>query len=114
MRKTMLTLFGTVACIVALAIPAMAADQKSAVPSVWPAETLSGTVWTVDMARHVLTIKDPSGVPFDIVVPPSASIESGQKEIKFGDLLSAQKVSVKFVPEGRGDVAEAINVKSSS
>jgi hypothetical protein len=48
------------------------------------------------------------------VVNRSTRIKSGGHEIKFGDLLSAEKISVEFVPERRGDIAESIQVKSSS
>ena len=115
MRNRMLISLGAFFGAAVLAVPAVAASQKSApVPNAWPAESLTGTVWTVDLGKHVLTVRDASGVPFDILVEPSTRIKSGERELTIGDLFSANRVSVEFVPEPRGDVAKSIVVKSGN
>jgi hypothetical protein len=122
MKTGMLITLVAVAWMALLTVPADAADQKSAAQtqktsakiasSAWPAESLSGTIVTVDPAKRLVIVKDASGVPFDMVVNRSTRIMSGNRELKLGDLTSDanRKASVKFVPERGGDVARSIQI----
>ena len=66
----------------------------------------------VDPAQHIVVIKDESGIPFDMVVTPATRIRFENQKLKLGDLISDvnKKVTLKFVPERRGDVARSIQV----
>ncbi len=112
MKKRMLTAFVAVAWTALLTIPAIAADQKAAsIP--WPAESISGTIVTVDPAKRLVIVKDASGVPFDMVASRSTRIMSGNRQLKLGDLTAAganRKASVRFLPERGGDVARTIQI----
>jgi hypothetical protein len=79
----------------------------------WPAETLSGKITMVDPASHLVVVQDSSGVPFDIVVNRSTHIKSASGALKLDQLNSDlnRSASIKFVPEGRGDIAETIDVQ---
>jgi hypothetical protein len=107
------------ACLGMLSLPAVAKD--SAVPNQnsqaearesWPAETLSGTISLVDPSQHILVVKDNDGVPFDIVIGRSTRIESGNQRLGLAGLSPDvnQQVTVRFVPEGRGDVASVVRL----
>jgi hypothetical protein len=104
--------FSSVACVLLLAIPVIAADRTAAARSVWPAETLSGTITIVDPAIKTVVIQTAGGVPFDMVVTRDTRIESGDRAIKLQDLQQDMNkgVSVRFVPERRGDVARVIRL----
>lgn len=66
----------------------------------------------VDPQRKLVVVQDPSGVPFDMLVTATTHIKSGDQRLTLRDLAQHQNkgVSVKFVPERRGDVAEAIRI----
>jgi hypothetical protein len=120
MTTNILKAFGTVAFAALLAIPAIAAATQNAiaqanksVPGAWPAESLNGTISAVDPTQHLVIVKDASGVPFDMVIGKSTRIESGQREVALKDLQTAERVSIRFVPESRGDVARSIMVSGS-
>jgi len=112
------------ACALLLAIPVTAAQRPNAktgktmasapasVRSVWPPETLAGKITLVDPAAKLMVVEGPGGVPFDMVVTSKTRIESGNRALKLQDLTQRtnQSVSVKFIPERRGDVAESIRV----
>jgi hypothetical protein len=102
-------------CALALAIPAAAGDKAIAAKtqSAWPPETLSGTITMVDRAQKLLVVQDPDKVTFDMVVTPKTHIKSGNESLTLQDLsrYQNQNVSIKFVPERRGDVAESIRIK---
>jgi hypothetical protein len=91
---------------------AMHATQTAAVRSVWPPETLSGTIAMVKPNQKLLVMETPSGVPYDMVITPHTRIKSGDRLIKIKDLSSDmnQPVSVTFTPERRGDVATSIPI----
>jgi hypothetical protein len=57
-------------------------------------------------------VDDSSGVPFDLTITPRTHIESGDRALSFQDLSQYQdkSVSIKFVPERRGDVAQSIRI----
>ena len=103
------------ACALLLGIPLIAAEKTAAVRSVWPAETLSGQITMVDPAIKTVVIQTAGGVPFDMVVTRNTRIESGNRAITFQDLQQDMNkaVSVRFVPERRGDVARTIELRAS-
>jgi len=108
-------------CGALVAIPASAAEKSSppmntgtnsAVRSAWPPETISGKVTMVDPQQRLVVIQDSDGVPFDMVVTGKTHIESGNEAVPLQDLSQYQNrnVSIRFVPERRGDVAESIRI----
>jgi len=92
-----------------LAVPSIAAERAA-----WPAETLSGTIASVDPGQRLLVVKDSNGVPFDIVVGSHTRIMAADQSLKLKDLDQDvnRSVSVRFVPERRGDVAQSIRISS--
>jgi hypothetical protein len=80
--KKMQTALGTAACMALLMVPAVAATQKSSteahkttrttatkgILSAWPAESLTGTIMSVDPQKGMMIVKDASGVPFDMMI----------------------------------------------
>ncbi len=76
----------------------------------WPAQDLKGTVSMVNPKMNLVVVSDPSGVPFDIKVEHSTRIDAGAKREELSKLAPNQSVSVRFVPEGRGDIARSIQV----
>ena len=78
----------------------------------WPAETISGTISMVNPNLNLVVIKTADGVPFDMVVTPRTKIESGNQRVTLNDLSSDlnHNVSVRFRPEGRGDIARTIQI----
>jgi len=95
------------------AIPAVAGNDPQArqTRAAWPAETISGTISTVDSGQKVVVVTSDS-VPFDMIITPKTRIVAGSESVKFKDLgqYENKNVSVRFVPEGRGDVAESIRI----
>jgi hypothetical protein len=115
MRKTLLAMLGASACALMLAVPMVAAQQKANAPrSAWAPENLTGRIDLVDPALHVVVVKGPGGVPFDIDVTQATRIQSGGQSMKLQDLArdTGKQVSVRFTPARRGDVAESIQVSS--
>jgi hypothetical protein len=100
------------ACALLVGIPLMAANKTAALRSVWPPETLSGTITMVDPAIKTVVIQTSDGIPFDMVVTGNTRIESGDRAITLQDLRQDMNkgVSVRFVPERRGDVARTIRL----
>lgn len=116
MRKRAARVLEAAAFSALLALPLVAATKSStdkAKEQAWPAESLTGTIQSVDPAQHLVVVKDANGVPFDMVVGSSTRIESGDQKVKLGDLSSDvnKSVSVRFVPEARGDVARDIQLQ---
>jgi len=121
---TLCKLLGVAACGALMATALMAAEKpdpahnqdavaaKKTVRSAWPPETLSGQILMVDPAKKLVVVKGPSGVPFDMDVSASTRIRSGNQKLTLKDLASDRQknVSVRFVPERRGDVARSIQV----
>ncbi|HEY9140199.1 MAG TPA: hypothetical protein VIN93_04870 [Bryobacteraceae bacterium] len=66
----------------------------------------------VDAAQRLLIVKGPDGTPFDMVITARTRIESGSHMLKLNDLQadSNKTVSVRFVPERAGDVAQSIRL----
>ena len=119
--RVITTLLAGAACALLLAVslpaagtPAATHNQKAptAERTEWPAETLSGTIMMVNPIDHLVVVKTAGGVPFDMVVTPHTKIESGAQSVTLQDLSSDinKSVSVRFRPEGRGDVARTIQI----
>lgn len=112
--KVNLSILASTACALMLAMPLAAASQPatSTMRTAWPAETLSGTMAMVDSGQKVVVVQDSSGVPFDMIVTPNTRIQSGDRTITFNDLTGdmTKTVSVKYIPERRGDVATSIRI----
>jgi hypothetical protein len=98
--------------MVALPLAAAAASKTEAPRSVWPAETLSGRVMMVDPAQHLLIMKGPAGVPFDITITNSTQIRANGQKATLGSLNSDanRNVTVRFVPERGGDIARTVRI----
>jgi len=96
------------------AAPAKTTAVKSAVRSAWPPETLSGKIISVDPGQNLVVVQGPDGVPFDMVATARTRIRSGNEPVTLQDLsgYQNQNVSVRFIPERRGDVAESIRINS--
>jgi hypothetical protein len=123
MRSEIRRITMTGAMLALVLIPLTAADKPApqpahkpaaaaAVRSVWPPETLSGKISFIEPGRKLLVVKDQSGVPFDMVITSKTHIESGNKSLTLKDLSqdANKSVSVRFVPERRGDVAESVRI----
>jgi hypothetical protein len=107
------------ACLALVSLPAMARDSaaqnrngQAEARQTWPSETLTGTISMVDPSQHILVVKDDNGVPFDIVVGRSTRIESGHQRLTLSELSPDinKSVTVRYVPEGRGDIARTVNL----
>jgi hypothetical protein len=118
MSKRISSVLGIVACAAFLALPLVAGQNAAPATghssrSALPAETLSGTITMVDSALHLVVVKDASGVPFDIMVTHNTRIMSGGQRLNLSALNSDinREVTLRFVPEGRGDIARSVQVK---
>ncbi len=115
MRKRMaLQALGAAACTIALALPLSAANHaKTERRMAWAPETLSGKIMLVEPEQHLVVVTGPDGIPFDIRVTPSTAIRSNGQRQTLQALQSDVNggVSVRFTPEGRGDIAQSIHVK---
>jgi len=108
MTRTLFETLGLTACAVFLAMPALAANKGA-----WPAETLTGKIMMVAPdASHLLVVKGPDGVPFDMVVNHATRITADGQSSTLSQLQAdkGKSVTVRFVPEGAGDVAHSIQV----
>lgn len=122
MKRNVLTALSAASCAFLLAVPVMAANKpavathktsaKHTARSTWPAESLSGRIVMVNPTLNLAVVKGPDGTPFDIIVTPSTRIASGGQTLKLSDLSSDtnKNVSVKFVPERKGNVARSIQL----
>jgi len=119
MLKTMMGALGIAACACMLAVASPGTEKATAKPatetglrSSWPAETLSGKILMVDPAKDLLVVTGPHGVPFDMSVKASTTIEASGHKLTLSDLKNDQQkdVSVRFVPERAGDIARTIQV----
>jgi len=118
--RTQFSILATAACALLLAIPLAAADspasksakKPAAVRSMWPPETVFGTIMIVDPSLKTVVVQTSGGVPFDMVVTRNTRIKSGDRAITLQDLKqdTNKGVSVKFVPERRGDIARTIQL----
>jgi hypothetical protein len=94
--------------------PATKPNQNTATieRKAWPAETLAGKIMMVDPNQNLVVVETPDGVPFDILITPRTRINSTGQRVTLNNLSQDvnQNVSVKFVPEGRGDIARSIQI----
>jgi hypothetical protein len=95
-------------CALMSAVPLAAASMRGN----WPPESLSGNIASVDPDRNLVVVQTPDGTPFDMCVTAKTIIKSGDQTITLKDLTRDvnQGVSVKFIPERRGDVAKSIRL----
>ncbi|HEX4133259.1 MAG TPA: hypothetical protein VHY84_01455 [Bryobacteraceae bacterium] len=114
MKKTALSVLGGAALALLLTIPAAAAGKANqrSVQAAWPSETLGGTIGMVEPNQKMLVVETPGNVPFDIVVTPKTRIMHNNQAVTVQDLSQYKNshVTVHFVPEKRGDVAESIRI----
>src|SRR5690348_13698844 len=75
-----------------------------------PPETISGKITMVVPDRKLMVVVSPDGVPYDVVVNGATRIKSGSRSVTLQGLEQYQNknVTIKFIPERRGDVAESI------
>ncbi|HEY6344529.1 MAG TPA: hypothetical protein VIY49_23800 [Bryobacteraceae bacterium] len=93
--------------------PTTKAQGKTASPqALGKAETLAGTIMMVDQESNVVVVKDSKGTTFDIVVTKATRLRAGDQPVHLKDLTTDTKkpVTVKFVPERSGDIAQSIKV----
>ena len=122
MSKVTMLMTAGAACAL-LAIPASAVNKpttettramakSAAVPSAWPPETISGKITMVVPDRKLMVVVSPDGVPYDVVVNGATRIKSGSRSVTLQGLEQYQNknVTIKFIPERRGDVAESIRI----
>jgi hypothetical protein len=105
------------ACALFLTMPLIAANKTTkttAVPNAWPQESLSGKIIMVNPAQKLVVVQTPDGVPFDLDVTATTRIKAGDRPVALKDLMQDidKPVSVRFVPERRGDVARSIRLSS--
>ncbi|HUO33269.1 MAG TPA: hypothetical protein VMU80_28910 [Bryobacteraceae bacterium] len=117
MRSKISAAFIAASCALLLGAPAFGASNstkpaKTEARTAWPAETLSGKIVMVKPAMDLAVVKGPDGVPFDMIVTRSTRIQANGQSLSISALSADinKNVSVKFVPEGRGDVARSIRV----
>jgi len=86
--------------------PAKAAPMKAAA-----AETLSGTIASVDAEKKLVVVTGSNGVPYNFTVSGSTKITVGGSKAKLSDLQTGKQASVSFVPaKKRGNLAKSIDV----
>ncbi len=115
--KINLSVLGAVASALLLASTLPAAEtsktaaKHSPVPQVWPAETLTGTIMTVNPSADRVVVKS-GGVPFDFDITSHTRIQANNGKATLKDLQTDlnKGVSVKFVPEAKGDIAQSIQI----
>ena len=114
MKTPTISFLSAVLFVLLLSLPATAASKAKTSPmrKAWPSETLSGKITAVAADRKVVVVTAPDGIPFDMLVTPKTRIRSGTQAINFKDLTEYQSknVSIKFVPERRGDIAKSIRI----
>jgi hypothetical protein len=110
-----------IVAVAAFILPAFAASNNSAakttnrhnaIRTTWAPQTVSGTIAMVDPARKLVVVQTASGVPFDLDVSRQTRIENGKQRVSLDGLIQDvnQNVTVKLIPERRGDVAQWIRV----
>ena len=110
-RRNWKQTIGVGACLALLAIPMAAASQSASRDEVWPAETLSGKIMKVLPDQHLVILRA-DGVPYDFRVTARTRIQENNQALTLDRLASDknQNASVRFTPEGIGDMASAIHV----
>ena len=116
--KIHLAVLGAVVCSLLFAVTPAAAEtnntsaKHSPVPQAWPAEVLSGKIISVDPSSGRMVVKTSDGVPFDFDINSHTRIDANNKRATLKALQSDlnKGVSVKFVPESKGDIAQSIQI----
>jgi hypothetical protein len=121
--RVKLSMVATTACAMLFALPLAAVDRPAAkvngntmaaaaLRGAWPEESLSGKITQVDPTRKLVVVETPEGVPFDLLITAKTRITSGGHTVTLEKLTgdTNRTVSVKFVPERRGDVAKSIHI----
>ncbi len=81
------------------------------VPVRWQAQELKGTISMVDPQQDLLVVRDSSGTPFDIQVQRSTRIRNGLSPATLSQLSKNESVSIRYIPEARGDIARQIQLQ---
>jgi len=121
MKRLITSILAGAVCALVLVMTAAAADKppaavsdvhSTALRSAWPPENLSGTMVMANPKADFVVVKGPDGVPFDMTITPKTHIWSGDRKVSLENLehYLNKQVSVRFVPERRGDVAESIRI----
>ncbi len=89
-----------------------AAKAQKMAQRAWAPQTLKGKIVSVDPARKLVIVKDEAGVPFDMRVTASTRIRANGQKLKLDGLKAdaGKPVSVRYIPEGRGDMAQSIQL----
>ena len=93
--------------------PAKAIRSSAGIPAgAWAPVTLTGKIIMVDPAQHLVIVKSPQGVPFDLILTGSTLIRSEDRNLTPDNrkLTMDKNVSARFRPERSGDVALSIQV----
>jgi hypothetical protein len=116
---------GAAVCALVFLVPVFAAEKPSptaaakpaaesgkVIRNAWPPETLSGKIMTVVPGKKLVIVQDAAGVPFDMRVTGATRIEAGKQPVKLDSLEAdrGKQVSVRFIPERSGDIAQSIQV----
>ena len=66
----------------------------------------------MEPGQKLLVVERADHVPFDMIVTPATHIQAGGKTVRMNELVNDKDkpVSVRFVPERRGDVAQSIRI----
>lgn len=124
MSNRTLNWLGCIACAALLTMPLVGAPRPPAAAekgkttaaaadrSVGPPETLTVKIVMVNPARHILVVRDASGIPLDMLITHTTRIRSGDHRLSLGDLSSdiGKSVNLRYIPERRGDVARSIRL----
>lgn len=123
MTRVNLSILAGTACALLLAMPLTAANVPAAkanknkpaitaIRSAWSPEILSGKITMVDPNQKLMVMQTPDGVAFDMVVTPHTRMRLGDHATTLKDLTQDvnKPISVRFIPERRGDVAESIQI----
>lgn len=86
--------------------------EVSSAGALGPAETLTGSIMMVDSEKKILVVKSAAGVPYNFMITSATRITAQNQRLKFADLASRQdqRVTVRFVPTRRGNVARSIEI----
>ena len=109
------------AAALALASPIWAASpnkpvarhsSRQAARASWSAQDLTGTIAMVDPAKRLLIVKTAGGIPYDVDITRHTQIRSGTERVSLTNLSNDvnQTVTVRFIPERRGDIASRIRI----
>ena len=113
MRRMLLT--AGLSAIVCASMALAAGNTKTVVhhtvPTRWQAQDLKGTISMVDPQQDLVVVRDSSGTPFDIQVQRSTHITNGQSPATLAQLSKNESVSIRYIPETRGDIARQIQVQ---